>query len=165
MNSKLLKLKLCVKSLNFEEWILLILFLGSILVAAFGNVDWLIVTVFIGAYLIPVSTFANNFSNLIFLAFWIAGLIMMFFLFEEPFFSGPTIMLLLYFATKYIFIANFKRDLVFGSSSAGSISNKWLSGKSRTDNSGGDNNDKNYQMVLIFIAIVCLFLGVFNREW
>jgi hypothetical protein len=163
LNIKLSHYRLCFKPLNFEEWLLLLLFFGTGLYVFLSGKEFLLVPLFVYTYLIPVSTFANNFANLLFLFFWITGLILGFVLFEVFFFIGPSVMLLLYFVAKYIFLSKYKKDLVFGSSSAALISNRWYSGKSRIDSSSGGIEDKNYQMVLIFIAIACLCLGSFNQ--
>ena len=149
--------------MSIEEITLVFLFIGGIIYAKFiSATETPILFVFIGAYVIPVSTFANNFSNLIFLFCWLVGLCMMGLMFDYFLGLAPATMLTLYFVAKYVFIGIYRRDLVFGSTSAARLSNSWFTGVSRTEEILGDKRDMKFQITLVIIAITSLYLGLFN---
>jgi len=159
MPTIIFKYRLRVQKLTTQEYILGVLFLGTIAYSkSIDQSEFLVVPVFIGAHLIPVSTFGNNLSNIPFLAIWISGIVTMSFVYDNAFYLGPLSTLVLYFLAKFIFLSITKRDLVLGSSSARLLSNKWYSGISKSDGSRGDSRDMRFQSGMAIIAIAELYL-------
>lgn len=153
------KYKFRIDRFTLTEISLLLFLYGSSL--AIGN--WFdtnkIVFVYIIAYILPVSTFGNNLSNLPFLIAWILGILGVGAKFDWFFSKGLFFTVVLYLVFKIRFVSKYQKDLVLGSSSGFRFSNNWYSSVSKSDSSLGDTRDMNHQMIMIGIAIFSLLMG------
>lgn len=153
------KLKFRIQLLSRNEIILLTILLFGIWAPGTLFKENLIILTFVFCYVIPVSTFGNNFSNIPFLVLWIIGCIWLGAKFDWMFTIELLYVVFLYLVSKVIFVMCYEKDLVLGSTSGYLFPNNWYSSESKSDGSKGDYRDKNVQMILIFVAVLTLLVG------
>ncbi len=158
MNKVLVANKFRTKKLDSEELILLFLFFASIIWFGMLKSQSNVFLLYFFAYIIPISSFGNNLSNIPFLIFWGFGIFLMYLFFEKSFYIGPLKTTILYLFAKLLFVFLYKKDLILGSFTGRIDTGRWYSGISKSDLSKSDKRDMRFHIAIVFIAILNLFV-------